>query len=82
MLGAEPVWRPTPQRIAASALTRLATRAAVVGYDGLRDLALSDLDAYWRFVIADLGIQFSRDFDRVIDVSAGPEWPRWFTGTG
>jgi acetyl-CoA synthetase len=80
MLGTEPVWRPTPQRIAASALTRLANRAGVVGYDGLRNLALSDLDAYWRFVIADLGIQFSHDFDRVVDVSAGPEWPRWFSG--
>jgi acetyl-CoA synthetase len=76
----EPIWRPSPERVARSALTRLAKRCGVEGFDGLRELACSDLDAYWRAVITDLAIAFRRDFARVLDTSQGLEWPRWFAG--
>lgn len=78
--GAEPIWRPSAGRIEAATLTRLARRAGVDGYDGLRDLALRDLDTYWRAVIADLGISFHKDFERVLDASKGVAWPRWLVG--
>ncbi|SEC84631.1 acetyl-CoA synthetase [Rhizobiales bacterium GAS191] len=76
----EPIWRPSPERVARSALTRLAKRCGVDGFDGLCELARTDLDTYWRAVIADLGVEFRRDFARVLDTSQGIEWPRWFTG--
>ncbi len=77
---AEPGWHPTPDRIRAAALTRLAARCGVDGFDGLRQLALADHDGYWRTVIADLGLTFRRDFDAVLDGRAAPAWPRWFPG--
>jgi len=77
---AEPGWHPTPQRIAAAAVTRLAARCGVEGFDGLRQFALADHDAYWRAVIADLGLTFRRPFDAVLDDRAAPAWPRWFPG--
>lgn len=77
---AEPSWHPTPERIAAAALTRLARSCGVDGFDGLRRLALADHDAYWRAVVADLGLMFRRPFSRVLEDHAAPAWPRWFPG--
>lgn len=77
---AEPSWHPTPERIAAAALTRLAASCGVDGFDGLRRLALADHDGYWRAVVADLGMVFRRPFDKVLDDDGAPAWPRWFPG--
>ncbi len=77
---AEPSWHPSPERIAAAALTRLAAACGTDGFDGLRRLALADHDAYWRAVVADLGLVFRRPFAKVLDDQGAPAWPRWFPG--
>jgi acetyl-CoA synthetase len=76
----EPIWHPDAERLERASLTRLMRRCGVADYEDLRAFALRDLDAYWREVAADLGVPFRTPFDRVLDDSAGPEWPRWFAG--
>ncbi len=76
----EPIWTPDAERLERASLTRLMRRCGISDYEALRAFALRDMEGYWREVIADLGIPFRKPFDRVLDTSAGPEWPRWFTG--
>lgn len=76
----DPIWRPDAERLERAPLTRLMRRCGVADYEELRAFALRDMDAYWRQVVADLGVPFRTPFDRVLDDGAGPEWPRWFSG--
>src|SRR2546430_7509796 len=40
----------------------------------------SEPDRFWPALIDDLGIEFSRCWDAVVDSSRGPEWSTWFVG--
>ena len=40
----------------------------------------SDIEWFWAAAIEDLGIDFFEPYDRILDVSEGPQWPRWFVG--
>jgi len=75
-----PVWVPDAARIESAALTRLMRRGGRQDFDALRDFALTDMEGYWREVVADLGLRFRRPFRQVMDLSGGVEWARWFEG--
>ncbi|MFL5912342.1 MAG: AMP-binding protein [Gaiellaceae bacterium] len=74
------VWEPTPELIEQANLTRLARRLGADGYPGLHRISIEEPDRFWPAVIDDLGIEFSRPWDAVVDASRGPEWARWFVG--
>lgn len=76
----QPIWSPDAERLEHASLTRLMRRCGVADYEALRAFALSDMEGYWRAVVADLGVPFRTPFERVLDVGAGPQWPRWFVG--
>jgi acetyl-CoA synthetase len=40
----------------------------------------ADPEWFWPAAVEDLGLEFSRGWDRVYDDSRGPEWTTWFTG--
>jgi acetyl-CoA synthetase len=72
-------WEPTPERIAAANVTRLARAAGVDGIDALRAWSVTDVDAFWDLVVGDLGLPFDEPYTAVRDDSRGKEWTTWFT---
>jgi acetyl-CoA synthetase len=74
------VWRPDEATIEHANATRLVRRAGVAGYDELVRRSQSEPEWFWPLCVADLGIEFSRPWDRVLDDSRGPEWTTWFVG--
>ncbi|MEV6895564.1 AMP-binding protein [Kribbella sp. NPDC051137] len=53
------------------------------GYPDLAALhraSIADPETFWRAVVEDLGIAFDVPFERVLDDSAGKQFPRWFAG--
>ncbi|MFC0446955.1 AMP-binding protein [Rhodococcus jostii] len=52
--------------------------AAAVAELGRR--AVADPEWFWHEALADLDVEFSVPFDRVLDESEGKEFPRWFPG--
>jgi acetyl-CoA synthetase len=77
---ADPAWTPTED---ARQRSRLLTAMRSWGYDDLALLHRASVDAperFWRQAVEDLDIAFSRPFDRVLDDSAGKQFPRWFVG--
>jgi acetyl-CoA synthetase len=74
------IWEPSPERIEQANLTRLGRRLGAAGYDDLHRISLEEPERFWPAVIDDLGIEFSRRWDAVVDASRGPEWTRWFVG--
>src|SRR5207237_1284641 len=46
----------------------------------LHRVSVEEPERFWPAVVADLGLEFSRPWDEVVDVSRGIEWARWFVG--
>ncbi|MCP2288846.1 AMP-binding protein [Nocardia amikacinitolerans] len=42
--------------------------------------AIADPEWFWRAAVADLGVEFTTPFERVLDESEGKPFPRWFPG--
>ncbi len=77
---ADVVWSPPPERIEQANLTRLLRRFDVGDYHQLHRISVEDPERFWPEVIADLGLEFSQPWERVLDASEGSEWARWFVG--
>ena len=74
------IWEPTAERVEQANLTRLARRLGASGYRELHRISIEEPERFWPEVIDDLGVEFSRPWDAVVDTSDGPEWTRWFVG--
>jgi acetyl-CoA synthetase len=78
---AEPIaWQPAPEDIARSRLRRFMHRHGISDLDALIDRAAADPAWFWPAVIADLGLEFYRPWQQVLDLSRGLPWARWFVG--
>src|SRR6476620_5600819 len=76
----EIAWTPTPEVLEQANVVRLMRR---LGFDDYRDLqrrSAEDPEWFWPAAIEDMGLEFSRPWDRVVDLSRGPEWATWFVG--
>ena len=71
------VWQPNPRWIAESNLQRFMERHAIAGYDALMAKSVADIAWFWDAVMQDLEIEFYRPYDRIVDMSGGPEFSRW-----
>jgi acetyl-CoA synthetase len=74
------VWTPTPERIEKANVTRLARAHGLPSLAALRARSVADVGWYWDAVVADLGLPFRKEYDRVLDLSVGIEHPDWFVG--
>jgi acetyl-CoA synthetase len=74
------VWQPSPELIERANLTRLQRTLGAGDYHELHRISIEEPDRFWPALIDDLGIEFSRRWDRVVDSSRGPEWSTWFVG--
>src|SRR6266516_1399119 len=77
---AEFVWTPTPEQIERANVTRLIRRLGCADFDELQRLSVKDPERFWPAVVDDLGIEFSRPWEHVLDTSRGIEWTTWFVG--
>jgi len=71
-------WMPTPESISRTNMAWLMEQAGVTTYEALHAWSISHRETYWATVIARLGIPFRTPFRRVLDLSSGVEFPRWF----
>ncbi|MFL6012449.1 MAG: AMP-binding protein [Gaiellaceae bacterium] len=74
------VWTPTPDQVESANVTRLARRLGVERYHDLHRISVDEPERFWPAVVEDLGLEFSEPWTKIVDVSRGPEWARWFVG--
>ena len=73
-------WRPSPEEAARTRVVRFARAHGLEDDAALLRRSLEDPEWLWDAVVGDLGIEFSRPYERVLDESRGPEWATWFVG--
>jgi acetyl-CoA synthetase len=76
----EIVWSPSEETLARSNVARLMRKHGFEDYWELQRRSQSDLEWFWPAAIEDMGLEFSRRWDRVVDRSRGIEWATWFVG--
>src|SRR5918912_188530 len=59
---------------------RLARRHGYDDYRALVRRAQGGTGWFWPAAIEDMALEFSEPWQRVVDVSRGPEWATWFVG--
>ncbi|MGH2373247.1 MAG: AMP-binding protein, partial [bacterium] len=73
-------WHPDPAQARASRLYRFIEHHGLGDYDALYRRSIADPSWFWGAVAADLGLEWMRPYERVLDISRGIAWARWFTG--
>jgi acetyl-CoA synthetase len=76
----EVAWRPSADYVEGANVTRLMRTHGIGSIDELRRRSVEDMGWFWDAVVKDLGIQFSKPYERVMDPSAGAPWTKWFVG--
>jgi acetyl-CoA synthetase len=74
------VWRPSEDYLERANVTRLMRAHGIGSYEELVKRSQDDIGWFWDAVVKDLGIEFFRPYDRVLDTSRGMPWATWFVG--
>jgi len=74
------IWRPSEEIRERSNAMRLARKLGFDDYWELVTFSAEEPERFWPAAIEDMGLEFSRTWDRVCDLSRGPEWATWFVG--
>ncbi len=74
------VWRPPDDVVERANVTRLAKKHGLGSYAELLNRSREDIEWFWDAVVTDLGIEFAKSYDKVLDDSRGIQWTEWFVG--
>jgi acetyl-CoA synthetase len=74
------IWRPSEEIRERSNAMRLARKLGFDDYWELVRFSAEEPERFWPAAIEDMGLEFSRPWDQVCDLSRGPEWATWFVG--
>jgi acetyl-CoA synthetase len=74
------LWSPTPEQISRANVTRFMKLHGIATYEDLLRRSTEDVAWFWGEVEKELGLQWIRPYDRVLDDSRGIMHSRWFVG--
>ena len=74
------VWTPTSEYTQHSNIMRFMKRHGIKTYEDLIQRSAQDLEWFWDAVVKDLNLEWFRPYERVLDLSAGIAWSKWFSG--
>lgn len=74
------VWEPTPEYFEGTHLQGVMRRLGITDYDELYRVSVEAPDRFWKATLEDIGIRWMEPYREFVDLSEGPEWPRWFVG--
>ena len=74
------IWEPDAATFERANVVRLMRKHGFESYWELVARSQDDPEWFWPAAIEDMGLEFSRPWDAVVDLSRGPEWATWFVG--
>jgi len=74
------IWEPTPEVVEKSRLRQFMDRQQIGSFEELVERAGRDYAWFWDAMVHDLGIHFYKGYDRVVDISRGEPWAKWWIG--
>ena len=78
---ADVVWEPSEEYLQRSRLLRFMRHHGITDYRDLLSRSTDDIAWFWDSIVRDeLALEWFRPYDKVLEMSEGPAWPRWFVG--
>jgi acetyl-CoA synthetase len=74
------MWEPSPEVISKSRLKRFMDQHGIESFAELLKRADEDIEWFWDAAIKDIDIAFYRHYGKVVDLSEGKPWARWWIG--
>jgi acyl-coenzyme A synthetase/AMP-(fatty) acid ligase/REP element-mobilizing transposase RayT len=71
-------WTPTPDVIERAQLTKFMKQVGVSTWDDLYEFSVRDVEKFTEEVLKFLDIKFDPPYEKLLDTSAGIEFPVWF----
>jgi acetyl-CoA synthetase len=78
--GQDVVWTPDPDVVADSNLRAFMDDHNIPDLATLQARSTDDVGWFWDAVLDDLGIEFYDDYDEIVDLSDGIQYPTWCVG--
>ncbi len=72
-------WEPSQDIVERSNLHGILKREGLT-YEEFLEKSFRDPEWFWKMTLKDLNFVWDREPDKVLDLSNGIEWPRWFPG--
>jgi len=76
----EYAWHPDEWALTESNMAKAVANSGAGDYGAFLRWSVEQPEAFWRQVIADLGLKWQQPPSRMLDDSAGPAWAKWFVG--
>ena len=74
-------WEPSEEYLSQSRVLALMRTHGIPTYQDFYQRSITDIPWFWDTVARDeLHLEWFKPYDRVVDFSNGPAWPRWFVG--
>ena len=77
---AQPVWVPTSEHIENANITRFMREQGISSLEALWDFARTDIGPFYDRLLNHIGIAWFEPYSRVLDLSRGAPFARWFVG--
>jgi len=74
------IWRPSREVVERSHLKRFMERHGIDTFQELLHRADSDIEWFWDAAIKDIDIAFYHPYEKVVDLSQGKPWAKWWVG--
>jgi len=74
------VWEPSGDYLDKSNVRRFMDAHGISTYDELVERSTTDIEWFWDAALKDLGVEWDRPYDAVLDESEGFPWAKWFVG--
>src|SRR5438270_4753395 len=74
------MWEPSADVVERSRLKRFMDRHGIETFDELLKRADDDVEWFWDAAIKDIDVAFYKPYEKVVDVSRGNAWARWWVG--
>ena len=75
-------WTPEDQTRGRAQLTRFLKFTGHADFESMYRWSVDDYPAFTGAILSFLNIRFHRPYERIVDLSQGPQWPRWCVGGG
>ena len=76
----QPLWRPSPERLAATNLTRFLQTVSQPGYDELYQWSIREPAAFWDALRSFCGVRLDAEPEAVLADAGRMPGARWFPG--
>lgn len=76
----EIIWKPYGDYLTKSNIRRFMDKNGIKTYEELIKRSTSDVEWFWDACLKDLGVEWYTPYEKVMDMSKGFPWTKWFIG--